>query len=484
MSHSHYKGYSLRNRIFWGFLLITLLTIMASSLISYIILRNNARVQNATEQQNKAEALMAALDYAVSHTDVQTEDLPDVLQNKIYEIADISMHDVILYDLKGKYLLSNRDPNLVQQKQLSIPLVNKILKTETRVDVQKYDEKLDAVLNSSYMLLKNNTLEPIAIVYFPSYHNESSSLEVVNRYLQYMLMINVVIIALSIWLSWLISRNLTEALMQFSDKMNKFDMFEDDLQPIKYYKNDELNSLVKGYNRMILQIQDQKVRLAITQKEEAWREMAKQVAHEVKNPLTPMKLTLQNFERKFNPEDPEIAVKLKKMTAMVIDQIDLVATVASAFSQFAQLPEKNNEVFNLNEEVGRILQLFNDERIFMHANKSDIYIRFDKIYMNRIITNLITNAQQARREDVLSVVNVDLEQFHKRIVIRVEDNGYGIPAEKIGRIFEPNFTSKSSGMGLGLTMVRKMVEDYQGEITVKSEIGKGSVFTITLPSQV
>ena len=109
----------------------------------------------------------------------------------------------------------------------------------------------------------------------------------------------------------------------------------------------------------ILQIKEQKERLSFTEKEEAWREMAKQVAHEVKNPLTPMKLTIQNFERKFDPNDPKILDKVRHLSKTMVDQIDLVATVANAFSQFAQLPEKNNEIFNLNKEIKNIINIFN-----------------------------------------------------------------------------------------------------------------------------
>src|SRR5690606_17613591 len=151
----------------------------------------------------------------------------------------------------------------------------------------------------------------------------------------YIVVLNLLIIAISVWLSWVISNNLTRAVTKFSDKINQITLFEDDPKPIKYYHNDELNQLVKAYNKMILQIQEQKQRLSFKEKEEAWREMAKQVAHEVKNPLTPMKLTIQNFERKFDPADPEIRDKVKHLSRTLVDQIDLVATVASAFSQFA-----------------------------------------------------------------------------------------------------------------------------------------------------
>ena len=483
MPFSKYKGFSLRNRVFGGFLVICLLSITGSSILSYYILKNNATEQSRTDLQKKSESLMSALDYSVSHTQVQTDDLPEILSNDIFEIADVNNQDVIIYDLKGIYVISNKDINLIPIKKIPLDVINKVLKSDKRVDFQNYDKKLEANVTSSYMILKNNMLEPIAIVYFPFYHNDASYVSVFNKYLNYIFIVNLFVIAFGIWLSWIISNHLTRAVTKFSDLVNRITLFENDPQPIRYYQNDELNQLVKAYNKMILQIKEQKERLSFKDKEEAWREMAKQVAHEVKNPLTPMKLTVQNFERKFDPNDPDIHKKVKHLSKTMVDQIDLVATVANAFSQFAQLPEKNNEVFNLNKEVKNIINIFSDEKIYFHSNKDKIMVEMDKIYLSRIITNLVSNASQANDEGRENIINVDVEQRQKRIIITVEDNGVGIAEEHYGRIFEPNFTSKSSGMGLGLTMVRKMVEDYKGEISVKSELGKGTTFTISLPNE-
>src|SRR5690606_8366717 len=177
------------------------------------------------------------------------------------------------------------------------------------------------------------------------------------KYFNYIIIVNLFIVAFAIWLSWIISNNLTNTVSKFSDLINRVNILDQEPQPIKYYHNDELNQLVKAYNEMILQIKEQKERLSFKDKEEAWREMAKQVAHEVKNPLTPMKLTIQNFERKFDPADPEINEKVKKLSKVMVDQIDLVATVANAFSQFAQLPEKYNEVFDVNSEIKNIIKI-------------------------------------------------------------------------------------------------------------------------------
>ena len=482
MPFSKYKGYSLRNKVFWGFLLICLLSIASSSTLSYFILRNNAVAQSRTDLQKKSEALMSALDYSVSHSQVQTNDLPQILANDIFEIADINNQDIIIYDLKGKFLISNKDINLISQKEIPIEVINRVLKSDTRVDFQTYDKKIGANVSSSYMILKNNMLEPIGIVFFPFYHNDGAYFSVFNKYVNYIIIVNLFIIAIAVWLSWIISNNLTRAVTKFSDKINQITLFENDPKPIKYYHNDELNQLVKAYNKMILQIQEQKQRLSFKDKEEAWREMAKQVAHEVKNPLTPMKLTIQNFERKFDPADPDIRDKVKHLSRTLVDQIDLVATVASAFSQFAQLPEKNNEIFDLNKEIKNIINVFSDEKIYFHSNRDIIMIEMDKIYLSRIITNLVANSRQAKHDDRENIINLDVEQRQKRVIITVDDNGTGIPEELYDRIFEPNFTSKTSGTGLGLTMVRKMVEDYKGEISVKSELGKGSTFTISLPT--
>jgi two-component system nitrogen regulation sensor histidine kinase NtrY len=481
MPLTKYKGYSFRNRIFWGFLAICLLSVIGTGALSYFVLKTNSAEQSRTELQNQSEELMAYLDYAVSHQQVQTGDLKKVLENKIFEISDINKHDVILYDLKGNYLLSNKDENLVQQKKLPLALLNKVLKKDTRVDFESHDANNNSIVISSYLVLKNNMLAPIAIVYLPLYHNNSSYYEMFHKYLKLFIILNILIISFSIWLSWVISKKLTNTLTKFSDMITQITLFEKELKPIKYFQNDELSSLVKSYNKMILQLQNQKQHLSFIERDEAWRGMAKQVAHEVKNPLTPMKLTIQNFERKFNCNDPDIGEKVKKLSQSMVHQIDLISAVATAFSQFAQLPERHDEILNLNEQIKEILYVFSDENVHLHTSENYIELSIDKIYLSRIIVNLVTNAIQAKVEGKKSIINVDLEKINKRVNISIEDNGKGIPHNMHEKIFEPNFTSKNNGMGLGLTMVKKMVLEYDGDIILTSEEGKGCRFVISLP---
>lgn len=482
MSFSNYKGYRLRNRVFLGFMAICLLSIVTSGVLSFVILRNNAKEQSRTDMQNKSEALMSSLDYALSHSTVKTRDIPTVLENKIYEIADINKHDIIIYDLNGNYLLSNKEPNLVAQKKMPKEIIAAIRKDGKRYDHKSYDDNLKASIVSSYMVLKNNMLEDIAYVYFPYYHNESAYMSVFKHYFAYIIGVNLLIIFLSIWLSWIISNNLTNAITRFTSMISKINLFDKNLQPIRYYKNDELNALVKAYNKMISEIADQRERLSYIEKQSAWQEMARQVAHEVKNPLTPMKLMMQNFERKFDPNDPNNETKVKNLSGVIIGQIEVISRVATAFSEFAQLPKRNDEEINLNREIRNVLTIFSDENIFIHASHDNIMMKIDKDYLARIIINLVTNASQAKADNRKSVINVDIEKIEKRIKIIVNDNGVGISPDKLEKIFDPNFTSKNSGMGIGLTMVKRMVEDYNGTITVVSEVDKGATFTISMPS--
>ena len=479
-------SYSLRTKIFIGFMVVCFFSIIGSTAMSYLIIKKSTDEQSVTEMQNKFEALMKTLDYAVSHTNItQDKDLVNILQNEIYEISDINKHDVILYDLQGNYLVSNKELNLVAQKKIPHETLMNVLESDKRVDVQEYDQKVGSNVTSSYMILRNNMLEPIAIVYFPFYHNDNIYAGAFNKYVQYIILVNLFLILLSIWLSWVISKNLTKTITRISELITRTTLFGREMKPIKYFQNDELSGLVKSYNKMIYQIEDQKMLLANKEREEAWREMAKQVAHEVKNPLTPMKLLIQNFERKFDKNDPEIDQKVRNLSRSLVDQIDLVATVASAFSEFAKLPPKNDEFFNLKEELENLVRVFNDDgNIYFHANKDMMPVRMDRIYLSRIFTNMITNAKQAVSENRKSIINIDAELFNKKIIIVIEDNGIGIPKDKLEQIFEPNFTTKNSGMGLGLTMVKKMIEEYKGDISVKSEEGKGTKFTIILPTNV
>lgn len=234
---------------------------------------------------------------------------------------------------------------------------------------------------------------------------------------------------------------------------------------------------------MIDELEESAVQLARSEREQAWREMAKQVAHEIKNPLTPMRLTVQNFQRKFNPEDENIHSKLDEYSKTLIQQIDTMSSIASAFSNFAKMPAQQNETLNVVYIVKLALEIFNEDYIVFTSEKEEIIAKLDRTQLIRVVTNLVKNAIQAMPENQEPKININVFTDNGNVIITVADNGSGVSDENLDKVFEPKFTTKTSGMGLGLAMVKNIVETYKGTISFNTEKDKGTVFKVTLPKE-
>ena len=209
--------------------------------------------------------------------------------------------------------------------------------------------------------------------------------------------------------------------------------------------------------------------------------MAKQVAHEIKNPLTPMKLSIQSFERDFR-NDKEHKDKVEDFSQTIIQQIDTMSSIASAFSNFAEMPTQQGEKLNIVKAVRLSLEIFKEKDIVFKSNEDKIIINIDRPQIVRIMTNLIKNAIQACENIKSPVIKVSIKKMSKTVIITVKDNGNGIPLNIRKNIFEPNFTTKSGGMGLGLGMVKNLVNSYEGKIDFESKVNKGTTFKITFPT--
>ena len=211
--------------------------------------------------------------------------------------------------------------------------------------------------------------------------------------------------------------------------------------------------------------------------------MAKQVAHEIKNPLTPMRLSVQNFQRKFNPDDPNIHQKVDEYTKTLIQQIDTMSSIASAFSNFAKMPAQQNETLNVVNIVKLALDIFSEDYISFLADEEKIIAKFDRTQLIRVVTNLVKNAIQAIPDDREPKIMVNVKSEKDNVSIIVVDNGNGISEENKNKVFEPKFTTKTSGMGLGLAMVKNIVETYNGSITFTSDKDTGTIFKVTFPKE-
>lgn len=232
---------------------------------------------------------------------------------------------------------------------------------------------------------------------------------------------------------------------------------------------------------MVDDLEQSAVKLATSEREQAWREMAKQVAHEVKNPLTPMRLNIQSFERNFDPNDPEIEQKVNAFSQSMVQQIDTISAIASAFSDFAKMPKPEYKLLNVPEVVEMALEIFNEQHIKFSTSDQEIFAQFDQTQLIRVVTNLVKNAHQATKHLENPEINVQVEQTEENVIIQVKDNGEGISEANANRIFEPKFTTKSSGMGLGLGIIKKIIETYKGNIYFESTLNKGTNFTVELP---
>jgi nitrogen fixation/metabolism regulation signal transduction histidine kinase len=254
---------------------------------------------------------------------------------------------------------------------------------------------------------------------------------------------------------------------------------------LTYIGNDEIGELVKQYNRMLDEIEVSTHKLANSEREYAWREMAKQIAHEIKNPLTPMKLNVQQLLKSWKDNVPGFDKLLERFAKNQIEYIDNLSSIASAFSSFAKMPVTNPVEVNILDQIRITLELFkNTDNVRFSVNwpnESKIVIYADKEQLNGVFSNLIKNGIQSIPTGREGLIELNVEVRSDKVIVSISDNGSGIPADLRKNLFTPNFTTKSSGMGLGLSIAKKYIESANGRIWFESASGKGSTFFFELP---
>lgn len=281
----------------------------------------------------------------------------------------------------------------------------------------------------------------------------------------------------------LMTRKTIKPLEIIQDRMQKISLGEKN-EIIEWKSNDEIGDLIKIYNQLIEELEISANNLMRSERETAWREMARQVAHEIKNPLTPMKLNIQFLQMAWDEKNPDIDRKMRETTKSVLEQIEILSNIATAFSDYAKLPKKNIEEFDIKELIINTINLYdNNENIrilFSEENSPDYRISSDKNNLGIVLSNILKNAIQAigRKEDGL--IEINIKDFTEKFLIEIKDNGCGIGEEEKKKIFMPNFTTKSSGMGVGLSIVYDILETLGGSINFESEIGKGTTFIIEI----
>lgn len=400
---------------------------------------------------------------------------------KLQEYSGLYHSDISFFDSKGG--LFNTSQLKLYELGLAAPVANPrayFAIKENKTSSMCVTEKA-GTLNylSLYTPVFNDNNKLIGFINLPYFARQSNLTSELSNIISALINVYVILFVISILAGLVLAGYITKPLRLIQQQISGITLGKQN-ETLVWESNDEVGKLVQEYNNMLLKLEQSAGLLAQSERESAWREMAKQVAHEIKNPLTPMKLNLQYLQHVMNSNPDDFKEKFQKASNSIIEQIDTLAAIATEFSNFAKLPGTKLEKINLMEVIQSSVNLFErkDAHIQIEIPLSEMWVKGDKEQALRVFNNLIKNARQACKETQDAHIRISAEINENCYVIRVSDNGCGIPNEMKEKIFTPNFTTKSSGSGLGLAMVNNIMSSFGGKIWFESEKDKGSTFYV------
>ncbi len=478
---------SLRTRIFVAMILLVFIASILIAAISIFQYNEEAKEYHKDRLERKEARLKIAIANALKSTTYPVNEEHIILifreRNKIYQIAEEHSLPIYIYSLTGDLMIKSEETFIPDANIKKLPTI--ITDTLGVMANKRYlvqSEKNGEKFLSSHSYILDAKGKPLAILNLPYLKDNNLITRELIEFLQRLGSVYLLMLLIAIILAYFLSRYITKPINTITKTLDQTRLNKQNKRIGIKGTSHEIYTLVTAYNSMIDELEESATLLAKNEREAAWREMAKQVAHEIKNPLTPMRLTVQSFQRKFDPEDPEIHQKLQEYSNTLIEQIDTMSAIASAFSNFAQMPEQQVEPLDVVAIVGLALDIFSEDYIEYPSEGNSIIAKFDRTQLNRIVTNLVKNAIQSIPKDRIPKIIVTVTSvLQDKVTINVADNGVGITETNAKKIFEPKFTTKSSGMGLGLAMVKKIVEAHEGTITFRSNKGIGTIFTVQFP---
>ncbi len=455
----------------------------------YYTVKQNKETENK-EIGDKIQSVLVELKHKLEDEEELTPnwhtDKYDHLDELLIKFSQVFFSDINLYDLNGFLLASSRS------EIFNRGLIGKQMDSESykMMSINKktefiHKEKIGNLeFSSIYIPLKNDNNKIIAFINLPYFTKNDKLQKNISNILITTLNLYLVLFLLTIFLAFIISTEITRPLRMLQSKFKAVQLGKKH-QEIIYNKKDEIGEIVKEYNLMVSKLENSAKKLAESERESAWREMAKQIAHEIKNPLTPMKLSIQLLQKTWddkidNHEDFE--KRLGSVSETLVEQINTLSSIASEFSAFAKMPKARNEEVNIVKKLKSVTGLFeNTKNIdikFDYKGKDNINIIADKEQVSRVFINLIKNSIQAIPENKKGKIKVSLLTGQTKATIVIEDNGSGIPNDKKERLFEPSFTTKTTGMGIGLAIVKNIVNSAGGDIWFESKVNKGTKFFV------
>ncbi|HEY0045456.1 MAG TPA: histidine kinase dimerization/phospho-acceptor domain-containing protein, partial [Flavobacterium sp.] len=372
---------SLRIRIFLSMIILILIASVLLASISIIQFKNEAKEYHQERLESKENAIKEHINYILSTTTypLTTENLPMIFKDRIYELSDIHNLEINIYDLNGRLLKSSKATFSIDS--IAPPVPKYILKlVQSSIEKRYVDIKnIEGRKNrSSFSQIKDDQFKPLGILNLPYVEDDGFYETELQNFLIRLGQVYSFMLVIAFGLAYLLSTYITQSLKTISDKMAETSLNQKNEKIMLKDNSKEIKLLINSYNRMVDELEESAVKLAQSEREEAWREMAKQVAHEIKNPLTPMRLTVQSFQRKFDPNDPDLKQKLSDYSNTLIQQIDTMTAVASAFSNFASMPAQQNETLNVVSVVDLALDIFNEDYIKFESEEEEIISKMDR----------------------------------------------------------------------------------------------------------
>ena len=407
------------------------------------------------------------------------------LQVLIDDVADIHNVDVNVYDLAGDLQVSS-ETEVYSTGFLSFKIHPEAYYHLNRMrQVQYVQEETMSTLNylSIYAAVRDGEGAVYAYLNIPYFLSEVDLNQEISNFLVTIINLNAFIFLISGTIALFITNKITRSFSVIGDKMKAITLGRNN-EEIVWTRHDEIGELVKQYNKMVRQLEQSAGALAKSEREGAWREMARQVAHEIKNPLTPMKLSIQYLQKAINNNQENVKQLTANVANTLVEQIDHLSKIAADFARFANIGNTHNEIFDLHAVLENLTELFqSNPNVQFHWRRTDdeIVVRADKTHMNRLFTNLLTNAIEACNGGHNCRVEIEETLQQDKAIIEIRDNGEGIAPEMQPKIFTPNFTTKTSGTGLGLAMCKSIIEQTGGDIWFETEQGRGTTFFVSIP---
>lgn len=465
---------SLRNKIQLTIVSLTIFSFILIGLMTIIYFKNVLEERSAQQQESEISSIVKNVFSTLSGS-VDFQGKRTILSGELDKISHVHEKDLSLYDMNGILLRSTARTKVPPRVPYAVKLAANDATTTRLLP------RLSSTTDMHYLPLtaNGNAFAILALPEAPQTISSNSILDFLSTILNVYIFLFLVAAAIAI----AISNSITRPLSFLKEKLSLFKLGKNQ-EPLQWNSKDEIGSLINSYNQLIAKLDESANVIAKTERDTAWREMAKQVAHEIKNPLTPMKLSIQHLQRLSQREITDVQPMVGRISKTLLEQFNNLDNIANSFSNFATMPTASNEKLVINEVVESIHDLFRkreDMDISLSEPINDMYVFADRNHLVRVLNNIVKNAIQAIPEDRPGTISISLSQVANKAVIKVTDNGTGIPDHMKEKVFTPNFTTKSSGTGLGLAISANMIESFNGRIYFETEENVGTSFYIEIP---